>query len=170
VPRLIEQLDVVLGRQVGREQLHSAQVDLAPADPVQEDRIGPRGPRGLDPVIGARLREVQDLGAVAEHRGAALVEVEGARLDLGEVGEQIRLDLVVPGDERVERAEQFAIGNGLERGGAWRAKAGSGHGVPLDGNGGRMGGTERSMRREKCETEFESSTCETARGGVRERA
>jgi hypothetical protein len=83
----LHQLDVVVGRQVGREQLHAAQVELAPAQVIQDERICPRGSRSLDPMISRGLREVQDLGAVGKHRGAALLEVERASVDLAEVGE-----------------------------------------------------------------------------------
>jgi hypothetical protein len=128
----LEQLDVVLRRQVRCQQLHTAQVELAPAQALEQERIGLRGPRGQDPVISRGLREVQHLGAVGDHRGATLLEVELASFDLGEVGEQLRLDLTVAGDELVECAKEVAIGKACKRGSACKTRVRSGHGVSLD--------------------------------------
>jgi hypothetical protein len=153
VPGTLEQLDVVLGRQVRREQLHAAQVELAPAQVIQDERIGSPGSRGLDAVIGRGLREVQNFGAVGEHRGAALLEVERAGVDLAEVGEELRLDLAVASDELMECAEQVTIGKACERGRAWRSRVRSGHGVCLDK---KRGDARRIPRRISV---FEVSLC-----------
>jgi hypothetical protein len=120
-------------------------VELAPAQVIQDERIGSRGSRGLDPVISRGLREVQDLGAVGEHRGAALLEVEPASVDFAEVGEQLRLDLTVAGDELLECAEQGAIGEACQRGRACSSTLRSGHGVSLDKKRGDARGIPRRI-------------------------
>jgi hypothetical protein len=96
-------------------------------------------------VIGRGLREVQDLGAVGEHRGAALLEVERASVDLAEVGEQLRLDLTLAGDELVEYAKQVAIGKVCKRGGARSGRVRRGHGVSLDEKRGDARGIPRRI-------------------------
>jgi hypothetical protein len=70
-----------------RQQGDAAQVELARAHALQDLRPGPRGPRGRDAVVGDRLGEVQHVGAVAEHGGAALGQVELAGVHLAEVRE-----------------------------------------------------------------------------------
>lgn len=73
--RRVEQLHVVLWSEFGREQHCSGQVNRALTDSFEQERICARGPRGANAVKGCRLREVEHLGAVAIHRGAALFEI-----------------------------------------------------------------------------------------------
>jgi hypothetical protein len=120
-------------------------VELAPAQVIQDQRIGSSGSRSLDPVIGGGLREVQDLGAVGEHRGAALLEVEPPSIDLAEVGEQLRLDLTVAGGELVECAKQVAIRKARERGRARRSRVRRSHGISLDRTRGDVRGIPRRI-------------------------
>jgi hypothetical protein len=88
---------------------------------------------------------VQHLGAVGEHRGTALLEVEPPSIDLAEVGEQLRLDLTVASDELVESAKQVAIGKARKRSRACRSRVKKGHGVSLDRKRGDARGIPRRI-------------------------
>ena len=122
----VEQLDVVCRREVRGEQLDAGQVDLAAAHSVQDGRIRPGRTGRLDPVVGRRLREVQDPGAVREHRGKAQLEMELARLDLAEMQEKIRSDALVERNQLAQLSQQYVIGDG---------RKGSDHGVSFEEGG-----------------------------------
>ena len=75
----------------------------------------PRRARRLDSLVGDPLREVEYALAVDEHRGAALLEIQPARIDLAEVGEQLGLDRVAALDQLPHPREQLGVGKPSER-------------------------------------------------------
>ena len=69
---------------------------------------------GGDAQARLRLGEVKALGAVDEHRGRGLADVEAAGVDLADVGDEI--GFAVPGgrQERSKTTQQLAVGDGLQ--------------------------------------------------------
>jgi len=68
----VEQLLVILRRQVWREQADRRQGDRPVRKQLQDAWKTSGYASGLDPSVGRVLREVQDLRAVGEERRAAL--------------------------------------------------------------------------------------------------
>lgn len=64
-------------------------MQLPAANGLQELRMTPRSSCRLGPLVGDPLREVENPLAVDEHRGAALLEMQPARIDLAEMREQL---------------------------------------------------------------------------------
>lgn len=103
-----EQLGMVGTREVGREQGHRRQVDLASRDQVEDDRVLAGETGGAHPPEGRRLGEMQAVGAVGEHGRARRLPVQPAGVDLGEVGEEQRGVLSILADEPGELGEELA--------------------------------------------------------------
>ena len=75
---------VVVRRQVRRQQSDPGQGDRGLLEQLEDHRVAARGPRCLDAVVGRSLGKVQHLRAVAEHRRAALAQIETAAVDFHE--------------------------------------------------------------------------------------
>jgi len=56
------------------------------------------------------LGEMQDLGAVREHRGAPLPEVEATRIELRQRGDQMRGCVAFTSGQTVHLSNQIAVG------------------------------------------------------------
>jgi len=69
--RLRQDLLLVLGGQVRREQAQSGQVHLPRADRLQDHRHAPCGAGEVDPVAGDVLGKAELADAEGEHRGDA---------------------------------------------------------------------------------------------------
>ncbi len=93
----------------------AANVQLAAAHGGEDLGVTTGGPGGRDAFVRDALGEAQDALAVREQRRAAFLDVEPARVDLGEVGEQLGLDGVSAPDELMEAGEQLAPGKCRER-------------------------------------------------------
>ena len=106
---------MILRRERGSEQLRSRHVKRTFTDSFEQQRNRACGARDGDPAKRRRLRKVQHLGQVTEHRATALLEIEQAPIDLCKIGEQIRLVLAALRHESVEVSEQFAVRGSLER-------------------------------------------------------
>ncbi len=74
-------------------------MDLSGFESFEQSGIASRRTGSGDPVVRGPLREVQHLGAVDEHRGAGFLEVELARIHLGQMSEKPDLELPLLGDE-----------------------------------------------------------------------
>ena len=84
VARRVEDLAVILRRQVRRQQTNRGQGDRPVGQQRQDDRKLPRNASGLDASIGGVLGEAEDLRAVGEERRAALPEIEPPRVQFRE--------------------------------------------------------------------------------------
>ena len=69
-----------------------------------------RSGRG-DAQIGLRLRKVEDLRAVREHRRRGRARVQAARVDLTEVGDEVGLDTPGLPQDLGETAQQLVVGD-----------------------------------------------------------
>jgi len=92
--RLRQDLLLVLGGQLRREQAQSGQVHLPGPECLQDHRHASRGAGEVDPVAGDVLGETELADAEGEHRGERPVEVELPLIDLSEMDEKRRLDSV----------------------------------------------------------------------------
>ena len=110
-----------------REEPHPAQLKRTAADALEHRGKAPGGSSRGDATVGRALREVQHLGAVAEHRRARLPEVQLASVDLAQVRQQLRFQQSIATDELLQCANQAGIGDLRQR-----AKVGGGlHFGPL---------------------------------------
>ena len=93
-----------------RQQPDSTEMYAAICEERQYHWEPPRRARSFDPVVRRMLGEMQDLGAVREHRGAPLPEVEPPRIELRERGDQMRSRLAFTSGETRHFSNQLAIG------------------------------------------------------------
>ena len=73
-----------------RQERDATQVKPAVSEHREDRWEPPRGSPHPDAQVGLRLREVEDLEAVVEHRGACLRRVEPAMIDLGNMSHDLR--------------------------------------------------------------------------------
>jgi hypothetical protein len=59
------------------------------ANSLQDLRMGPGRPSGLNPLVCDALGKMEHALAVGEHRGASLLEIEPAAIDLAEMRQQV---------------------------------------------------------------------------------
>jgi hypothetical protein len=115
VPSLVEQFDVVVRRQMRREQADRGQGEVASGQQVQDPGKPPRRPRRLDTAVGGVLGEVQHLRAVREERRAAFAEVQAPRVDLRQRRDELHRRLPLAAGESFDLREQFLIRQLRER-------------------------------------------------------
>jgi hypothetical protein len=95
----VDQILVVLGRQVGRQEAHRRHAQGALADHLKNDREPLGRSCRLDAVIGGRFGEAKDRAAVSEEGRETHGEVEAATIELGQVGDERRGGLALaPGE------------------------------------------------------------------------
>src|SRR5689334_16163273 len=82
---------------------------------LEDVREPPRHPCGLDPLVGRILRQVQLVDTVGEHRRVRRRQVELARVELGEVGEERGGGAAILGDQREQVMTQLGIAEVRER-------------------------------------------------------
>jgi len=91
--------DLLTFRFVGRieekrsDLFYRAQVQAPIAQHLEQDRIRSRRPCHGDAQVGRILRQVQHLGAVAEHRGRRLACKQPASIDLADMRHEIGGDV-----------------------------------------------------------------------------
>ncbi len=105
----------VLVGEVRSQQRDAGEMQPSVAQHLQQRRVSSRGPCDHDAETGFRLRQVQLLDAVVEHRRARLAQEKAPRIDLGDVGDQVGLDPARVAEDRGEPLEQVAVRNGRER-------------------------------------------------------
>jgi uncharacterized membrane protein YccC len=86
----------VLPRQMRRQLGDAAEVQAAVGEHREQDGVPARGARSGDPKVGFRLREMQDVDAVAEHRRRRKARIEASPIDLTDVGDEVRLGATRP--------------------------------------------------------------------------
>jgi hypothetical protein len=109
VGRLAENVGVILLIQMRRQQPHGAEVDAAIYEERQYQRKPPRSASRFDTVVRGVLGEMQDLGAVREHGGAPLPEVEATRIELRQRGDQTRSRLAFAAGETFHFSDQLVV-------------------------------------------------------------
>jgi hypothetical protein len=87
-----------------------AEMDAAICEERQDHGESPRRARSFDPVVRRMLGEVQDLGAVREHRRAPLSEIEATRIELRQRGDQMRSCVAFTSGQTVHFSNQIAVG------------------------------------------------------------
>jgi len=83
-----EQVAVVGGREVRREQPHRCESHGAILEHLEDHRELPRGASGFDAIVGGVLGEMENLRTVGEEGGEALGKVEASLIEDGEVGDK----------------------------------------------------------------------------------
>ena len=106
---------MVLRRQMGTENGNPAEMELPRLQMSEDHRMSADGADRSDSVIGAGLGEVKYLGAVAEHRGAGLPQVQLTRVDFCEMRNEVRLQMLIRCDEVFQLMNEFLIGKIAER-------------------------------------------------------
>ena len=74
-----------------------------------------RGAGGGDPEVGLGLGEVEDLGAVPEHRGRGFAGVEPAPVDLADVSDEVGLVATGLTEQIRQATEQLVVGERGQR-------------------------------------------------------
>jgi hypothetical protein len=105
----LEQLFMVLPRQVGRQQPQRGQVHRTFPEPLQEDRELAALPCRLDPVVGGVLGEPQDLPAVREERREPQAQVDPTGVELGQVGDKVHGGRAFVMGQSVELCDQIVV-------------------------------------------------------------
>jgi hypothetical protein len=82
---------------------------------LQQLGMAPRRARRLDPLVSDPFCEMEHPLAVDENRGAALLEIQPARIHLTEMREQIGLDRVAALDELQQAGKKLSVGKSSER-------------------------------------------------------
>jgi hypothetical protein len=110
----------VVGPQVRRQQPGGRQVQRTVDQQVEQRRELPAGSGDLDAVVGRVLGQTERSGAVAEERAVALAEVEPARVELGQVRDELHGNLPLGPGEEGDPAEEIGIreagGRGVQPG------------------------------------------------------
>lgn len=84
-------------------------MEAAVSQHLEQDGMLARPSGHADPQIGLGLGEVQPLAAVREDRGAGVLPVQAAGVDLSDVGDEVSLDAAGLGHERSEPSEQLLV-------------------------------------------------------------
>ena len=101
-------LKVVIG-QVRSEQANRGQRQRSVRKPLEDDGELSRSARRLDAIVGGPFAEIQDVGAVNKHRGAALREVQVTIFDLYEAPHQRRRRRALARGEPLRSLQQFHV-------------------------------------------------------------
>ena len=101
---------MVLGREVGAEQLDARDVDRAILEHVQQDRKPPRDAARFDAVPGLPLGQMQDRAAVVVQAGIAVPQMDVARVHLGQVGDHRRHGLTLARGEGLHARGEVVVG------------------------------------------------------------
>ena len=94
----------------GAQQSDRRQVERALREAFQDHRKAAGGARGLDPVVGLVLREVQDLVAVREQGRKAFPQVQVPGVELDEMRDEARGRTAFGLRELADRRDQLGIG------------------------------------------------------------
>ena len=100
---------------VGASSFAPRHVKRTLPDPFEQQWNRACGSSDGNPAKRRRLRKVEHIGQVTEHRAAALCEIELAPIDLGQVREQICLVVAALRYEIVKASEQCSVRSSLER-------------------------------------------------------
>ena len=105
----------VLRGQVRRQLRDGGQVQPSVGEQGEEEGMLSRGAGGGDAEVGLGLGEMEDVGAVREHRGRGFPGVEPAPVDLANVSDEVGLVATGPTEEIRQAPEQIVVGERRER-------------------------------------------------------
>jgi hypothetical protein len=88
-PRLLHQSLEVLGPQVRRQEPQCAQVQGAVTQQVEDDREPAAQASGFDAVVSRVLGQPERPGAVRKQRAVTFSDMELARVELGELADEL---------------------------------------------------------------------------------
>ena len=111
----VEHLAVVRGRQVRREEPRRGQVDCPCRKQLEDDGVPSGGPCDLDPVVGLPLRKSQGIPAVDVKGFVSLAQVHIARVQLGEVRDEVGRLVTLSRDQALHARDELVIGEASER-------------------------------------------------------
>src|SRR3990172_8859215 len=111
--RCREEVTMVGGGEVRREDPDGREGHGAIREHVEDDREPPRGAGRLDAIVGGMLGEMEDLRTVGEERGKAFAEVEAAFVQDGEVADEGYGCLPLVLGEELDPGEEVPIGEVL---------------------------------------------------------
>ena len=120
--RPLEESLAVFPGEVGRQECDPAQVKAPVAQHREDHRVLAGGPRHGDAQVGLRLREVQGVRAIREHRREGLAREEPSGVHLGDVGDQLALDTARLREDLGQPGEEIVIGE-PGQGSAFRSDA-----------------------------------------------
>jgi hypothetical protein len=90
VPSGFEDALLIVRGEMWRKQTDRGEVQCTVGEQIEDRRPLPSCPCGLDSKVGGMFRQVQDLRAVGEERGAALANIQLSDVQLGERRNQAR--------------------------------------------------------------------------------
>ena len=111
----LQEVLAVLRGQVRRQLRDGRQVQPPVGEQGQEEGMLSRGAGGGDAEVGLGLGEVEDLGAVREHRGRGFAGVEPAPVDLADVSDEVGLVATGPTEEIRQATEEIVVGERRQR-------------------------------------------------------
>jgi hypothetical protein len=131
---------------VRREQPYGTDVQRAVGEQIEDSRKAAAQPSRLDPVVRGVLGQAQRARAVREERAVALAQVELARVELGEVCDQLDGRAPLSRGEQRHAKEKVGIGESTSGG-----EHGMVHVLASSFHAARQVGRERSHhRRREC--------------------
>jgi hypothetical protein len=114
VRRTTEERVAILPRQVRRQLGDAAEVQTAVGEHREKDGMLACGARRHDPQVGFRLREMEDVDAVAEHRRRRRACIEASPIDLADVGDEVALGGARVAKDLGEALKQLVVRNAGE--------------------------------------------------------
>jgi hypothetical protein len=107
--RRIQHRQFVLACQVRRQDPDGGQVQRPVREHVEQDGEPPGGVGNLDPVVGAVLGQLEDLGAIREERLASGAPIQLPRIELRQVGHQRGRRLPLAARQTADLDREFFI-------------------------------------------------------------
>ena len=109
VSRLEQELDVVVGGQVRRQERDRRQRHRAIAEHVEHAWTPARGSRRFDPPVRRVLGQMQHLRAVGEERRAALAQIQPALVELRQQCDQADRRGTLTRGRNLDLREEIAV-------------------------------------------------------------
>src|SRR4029453_11034796 len=114
VPRTVDQLSIVVDREVWSEESHRGERQGANFHCDEYLRKAPRSTRRLDPVVRGTFGEMEHLRAVGEQRRASLAKVQTPRVDLHQRAKHGRRCRSFAGDQPFGLGEEVIVSERLD--------------------------------------------------------
>ena len=111
----VQDVLLVLRGQVRGELRDGRQVQPSVGEHGQEEGMLSPGAGGGDAEVGLGLGEVEDLGAVREHRGRGFARVEPSTVDLADVRDEVGLVATGPSEQIRQAPEELVVGERRQR-------------------------------------------------------
>jgi len=106
---------VIVGSQVRREEPGRGQVDGSRLEHFEDDGKPPGRAGDFDTVVALAFRQTQAITAVDVERAVALAQVYVARVELGEVSDEVGRRVTLARDEVLHTRNELGVGEASER-------------------------------------------------------